>query len=42
MELNRETLLAKLKPHGQEHLLRFWDELNDARQAAARRPDSGD
>ncbi len=25
----RETLLKKLAPHGQEHLLEFWDELNE-------------
>jgi UDP-N-acetylglucosamine/UDP-N-acetylgalactosamine diphosphorylase len=24
----RDDLLARLRPHGQEHLLRFWDELN--------------
>ena len=27
---NREQLTARLKPHGQEHLLRFWDELDAA------------
>jgi len=25
---DREELLARLKPHGQEHLLRFWEELD--------------
>jgi UDP-N-acetylglucosamine/UDP-N-acetylgalactosamine diphosphorylase len=30
MELNRHALVAKLRPHGQEHLLRFWDELDEA------------
>jgi UDP-N-acetylglucosamine/UDP-N-acetylgalactosamine diphosphorylase len=27
---NREELAARLKPHGQEHLLRFWGELDAA------------
>ena len=34
---NREQLAARLKSHGQEHLLRFWDELDPAgRQQLAR------
>jgi UDP-N-acetylglucosamine/UDP-N-acetylgalactosamine diphosphorylase len=27
---NLDRLVAKLRPHGQEHLLRFWDELDEA------------
>jgi UDP-N-acetylglucosamine/UDP-N-acetylgalactosamine diphosphorylase len=30
---NRDELAARLKPHGQEHLLRFWDELGAAGRA---------
>ncbi|NOY43557.1 MAG: UDPGP type 1 family protein [Planctomycetes bacterium] len=26
---DKQALLAKLKPHGQQHLLHFWDELSD-------------
>ena len=29
----KEELLKLVAPHGQEHTLRFWDELNDAQQA---------
>src|SRR3954469_9713720 len=36
--LDRETLLARLKPAGQEHLLQFWDEIDNAgRQRLASR-----
>jgi UDP-N-acetylglucosamine/UDP-N-acetylgalactosamine diphosphorylase len=28
----KPALLAKLRPHGQEHLIAFWDELNDAQR----------
>ncbi len=28
--LHRDELAARLIPHGQEHLLRFWEKLNDA------------
>src|SRR5688500_5051290 len=30
---NRDELAARLKPHGQEHLLRFWNELDAAGRA---------
>jgi UDP-N-acetylglucosamine/UDP-N-acetylgalactosamine diphosphorylase len=30
---HRDELSARLKPHGQEHLLRFWDELEPAGRA---------
>jgi UDP-N-acetylglucosamine/UDP-N-acetylgalactosamine diphosphorylase len=34
---NRSELIELLKPHGQEHLLRFWDEVDNAgRQRLAR------
>jgi UDP-N-acetylglucosamine/UDP-N-acetylgalactosamine diphosphorylase len=29
----KEELLKLVAPHGQEHVLRFWDELDDARKA---------
>jgi UDP-N-acetylglucosamine/UDP-N-acetylgalactosamine diphosphorylase len=32
MELNRDALVAKLKPYRQEHLLRFWSELDTTRR----------
>ncbi|MBI2824944.1 MAG: UDPGP type 1 family protein [Planctomycetia bacterium] len=31
---DKTKLLARLRPFGQEHLLRFWDELTDAQRAA--------
>ncbi len=30
MPLSRDELTAQLTPYGQEHLLRYWDELDDA------------
>lgn len=32
--MEKQTLEARLVEYGQEHLLRFWDELNDAEKAA--------
>jgi UDP-N-acetylglucosamine/UDP-N-acetylgalactosamine diphosphorylase len=32
MDSGYENLLSRLKPHGQEHLLRFWHELNDSQR----------
>ena len=31
-----DRLWARLEPHGQEHLLRFWDELDDAARCRLR------
>lgn len=30
--MNKSELLAKLQPHGQEHLLHYWDELGEQEQ----------
>ena len=31
---SRETLLARLQPYGQEHLLAFWDSLSPGERLA--------
>jgi UDP-N-acetylglucosamine/UDP-N-acetylgalactosamine diphosphorylase len=38
---NRDALIARLKPHGQEHVLRFWDELGSAGRAQLARQVEG-